>query len=427
MGSYTPNLNLYKPDSSDDLSDFRTEFNNNMDKLDNGGGGSATLAGLTDVDIQTPSDGDILAYNSVTQKWENEANGGGDSVSWSQIQQSGTKIAEITINGVSTDVYAPQGGGSFSALIIITDTTGLTITATKGGDTYTATETSAGIYEVNVDSMGTWTIDDGSNTASVVVSAQTTYYVALGIPDGSTALPTDDVQLLLNCADVWDKAYTTVAELLADSATLATVLSDNNAADYLVRSTTFASEMCANQTAMYDIGLSDYTSFTLLGDGTWRAAICSSSYYQSVLNTKVPAMSSDTTPSGKVIYSSSWGSYPVWKMFDGNTGTEGIFTAKNNQWYGYKFTQRVLICKIWIYRQYDRTISGSVTLEASNDGSTWVPIQTLGTVGQTNNYYTVLANNTAYQYWRVANINTGDNQEPSIYESNFYGRADSTP
>lgn len=38
--------------------------------------------------------------------------GGGDTVSWTQVTQSGTKIAEIDINGTSTDVYAPSGGGS---------------------------------------------------------------------------------------------------------------------------------------------------------------------------------------------------------------------------------------------------------------------------------------------------------------------------
>ena len=37
--------------------------------------------------------------------------GGGDSVSWTQIQQTGQKIAEIDINGTTQDVYAPQGGG----------------------------------------------------------------------------------------------------------------------------------------------------------------------------------------------------------------------------------------------------------------------------------------------------------------------------
>lgn len=38
--------------------------------------------------------------------------GGGDTVTWTQIVNSGTKIATISINGVPTDVYAPNGGGT---------------------------------------------------------------------------------------------------------------------------------------------------------------------------------------------------------------------------------------------------------------------------------------------------------------------------
>lgn len=37
--------------------------------------------------------------------------GGGDTVSWNQIVNTGTKIATININGTPTDVYAPNGGG----------------------------------------------------------------------------------------------------------------------------------------------------------------------------------------------------------------------------------------------------------------------------------------------------------------------------
>ena len=42
--------------------------------------------------------------------------GGSGSVSWDQIVLTGTKIAEITINGVVTEVYAPNGGGSGSSV-----------------------------------------------------------------------------------------------------------------------------------------------------------------------------------------------------------------------------------------------------------------------------------------------------------------------
>lgn len=41
MGTYTPNLNLYKPDPSDPFGEFRAKFNDNMDILDLGGGGGS--------------------------------------------------------------------------------------------------------------------------------------------------------------------------------------------------------------------------------------------------------------------------------------------------------------------------------------------------------------------------------------------------
>ena len=73
MASYTPNLNLYKPDDSDDYKDFREGFNDNMDILDQGGGG-----------------------------------GGGDSVSYTQTLATGEKVGAITINGTSQDINAPR-------------------------------------------------------------------------------------------------------------------------------------------------------------------------------------------------------------------------------------------------------------------------------------------------------------------------------
>ena len=73
MASYTPNYNLEKPDSTDNFGDFRESYNNNMEIIDQNMGGG----------------------------------GGGDSVSWNQIQLSGDKIAEIDINGTTTNVNSP--------------------------------------------------------------------------------------------------------------------------------------------------------------------------------------------------------------------------------------------------------------------------------------------------------------------------------
>lgn len=49
-----------------------------MDEISQGGGGgSSTLAGLNDVDLSSPTDGQLLGYNATTGKWENVTGGGG--------------------------------------------------------------------------------------------------------------------------------------------------------------------------------------------------------------------------------------------------------------------------------------------------------------------------------------------------------------
>ena len=51
-----------------------------MDEItQGGGGGSSTLAGLDDVNISSPTDGQALVYDNATGKWENKAGGGGSS------------------------------------------------------------------------------------------------------------------------------------------------------------------------------------------------------------------------------------------------------------------------------------------------------------------------------------------------------------
>lgn len=51
----------------------------------NTGGGSTTLYDLADTDISSPTDGEVLKYNSTTQKWENGTGGGGTDVPLSVV------------------------------------------------------------------------------------------------------------------------------------------------------------------------------------------------------------------------------------------------------------------------------------------------------------------------------------------------------
>ena len=85
-------------------------------------GGASTFSGLSDVTVSSPSTGQVPIYNATSSKWENGNLSVGDTVSYTDLQQSGTKIGTITINGTGYDVYAPTSGGA-SALSGLSDVT----------------------------------------------------------------------------------------------------------------------------------------------------------------------------------------------------------------------------------------------------------------------------------------------------------------
>ena len=59
-----------------------------------GGGGSSTLAGLDDVSLATPTDGQLLGYNGTSHKWENVNGGGGGSSTFAGLN-------DVNVQGVS--------------------------------------------------------------------------------------------------------------------------------------------------------------------------------------------------------------------------------------------------------------------------------------------------------------------------------------
>ena len=106
----------------------------------------------------------VSAGDASTATWSYDftmsgGGGGGDIVTWTQIQTStgATKIAEIDINGTTTDVYAPSGGGggglsnAFDEVVV-----GVTTIAASGGDTLTL---SAGTNITLTPNAGTKTVE----------------------------------------------------------------------------------------------------------------------------------------------------------------------------------------------------------------------------------------------------------------------------
>lgn len=90
--------------------------------------------------------------------------GGGSSVSWNQIVQSGTKIAEITINGTTINVYAPTSSGGY------TEVTG---TLTAGNTSVTLSDasiTTSSTIDVYTDTFGVNPTAISVSTGSVTLT-----------------------------------------------------------------------------------------------------------------------------------------------------------------------------------------------------------------------------------------------------------------
>lgn len=243
-------------------------------------------------------------------------------------------------------------------------------------------------------------------------------------PDGATFTPTDDVQTWLHCADVWNKSYTTISEVVADTTTLNTLIANENANDYLVRSITFATDICNNKLAMTYIGLNDYCANKLLADSTWFEAICNSAHFKEVLNVNVPTMESNTKPSGEAFYDSDVSDgfrTEPYLAFDNNpttTASHGENTKTPKNYIGYDFGKNVVIKKVYI-NNYNRMSSAKII--ASDDKKTWVDISTSFSTPADTEINHNISNNKGYRYYALYPTSYSISRLV-IYELQFYGR-----
>lgn len=248
------------------------------------------------------------------------------------------------------------------------------------------------------------------------------------VPDGRTVTPINDVTIWQQCAGIANPTYTTLAAILADVGVLSVLMASDNAVDYLVRSKTFASDICADSNAMTYIGQNNYASNTLLADSDWRSAICNSTYFESVLNVKVPEMTSDSTPSGQCSASSATTeggvTYSAYKAFDNDTTTwwSTVSGQGVNSWIKYKFPQAKKI-KAFYYLPYNDSYTKTFKVQTSPDDETWTDISDIQTVTSGNGVRIPLNNNAENMYYRVL-ILTLISDTGNFRELQFYGRED---
>ena len=255
---------------------------------------------------------------------------------------------------------------------------------------------------------------------------------ASSIPDGKTVLPTDDISIWLACGGR-SETYTTLSQVLADSTCLSALINDNNAVDYLVRSTTWASDVCGDSSAMSYIGLNNYASNTLLGDSTWCSAICNSTYFESVLNVKVPTMTGYTTPSGEASanaeYTGGGVTYRAWYAFDGKPHAQSSWMPAYNlnpAWLQYEFTNAVAVRKADITTYSNRL--KDFNIQGSNNGTDFTTIYTGscpdGGSGVDVKHTFNFINNTAFKYYRLNCLTGGTGaQYFDLSAVQYYGRA----
>lgn len=177
------------------------------------------------------------------------------------------------------------------------------------------------------------------------------------IPDGRTVEPTDDIQIWLHCANIWDKAYTTLYEVLNDTATLSALMASDNAVDYLVRST------------------------------SWAVPIT------------VPVMTSNTTPSG--VASSNNEGQPAYYAFDNNSGTYWSAHTADDVYLQYQFNESIVLAK-WAYQGTSSYLPSKIKLQGSNDGISFTEIDSVVTPSSdTDVHERNVSTTTAYLYYRM--------------------------
>lgn len=448
-------------------------YNNNAQYYATHGAGSS-LAGMTDVDVSTVSNGQIIRYNSSTTMWENADETTGLLPHLIILSETGSTVtvnktgiptiyatetstghyecdvpsfgiytidailggddAQVSLNVDAVKVYTVDDS-HFHADITVTYPTGATVSCSKSGETTMYATGSP--YTFTVHATGTWTLTcvkggiTKTTTVSITTSGQTESYNFT--PTGSTVTPTDDVETLLLCAGVWDSTLTTISAVMSDASTLSAVIASNNAVDYLVRSTTWISDFTSDSTAMSYIGLNNYCANTLLADADWLTAIANSTYKESVLNVKVPTMTGYNTPSGLVFCNSeNYGASgrQAWKAFDSDTSTSSIWMGSAGSYCGYDFERTVKIYVCHANASSATSTSGTFggLFESSTDNDTWnafnEEIDYTGTGYR--DFDSLLAGGVSARYMRFrAMKNTGSSASGLACTTiQFYGRED---
>lgn len=407
------------------------------------------------LNVYAPTGSSIIVTDGGSETYTGTG-AGSTAVIFALHQASTTYTITVDYDGLDIDTTITSSattGGSGSKTIefgtinltLDEDLIGETVVMTNGTATKSkvADSTSMVFYP---NATGNWTIScqyDGETYYSepnpVVVSSLSTPVSAeislVHIPEGATVTPTDDITTWLACANITDKSYTTLTEVLADKETFETLLADSNACDYMARSTTWANDICSDEKSMLSLGKYTYCRNVLLEDATWESEIVGSTYFKVALDSLIPTMTGMTTPYGRLwtTYNDVWSNSYLWWIFNHNEmGGDGAASGlqTSDSWIAFEFPEPVKIEKFYLMNETNTPVyPGTFSIDASNDGGeTWETLGTFTNSGQgqagSKTYYDVNSDD-FYTNVRYHNLTTGtgavEGHGWSAQEMQFYG------
>ena len=208
---------------------------------------------------------------------------------------------------------------------------------------------------------------------------------------------------------------------------------DQTAMNAVINSQTAMNAVANSQTAMNAVANSQTAMNAVINSQTALNAIRNNAtawntFINRTINVKeVPTMTSNTTPEGVASASSIHSSgYDAFKAFDKNTSTSWVAGGTVPQWIQYQFVRPVFVHTVTI-TGYDSAGNNynptSITIQASQDGSTFIDIQTLNQEFTNTPTTLYIAKQGYYKYWRVRVNSTvgGSGNYPIIRELNFKG------
>lgn len=260
-------------------------------------------------------------------------------------------------------------------------------------------------------------------------------YWDMGAYNGDTITPINDAATLQKCAGVYGQYnYSSISEVLADIACLASIINSENASKYLVRCTNFIPDFIASENAASLIGKSVTCSKHIMKNLAWSDAVLSSPHtdlflpydlptittagnsVEGIINADGVTIMGGWNPTSGAFSPASEESHGVQHITVDDANTYEYYGANdmssNLRWAGIKFTRAICVKQAIIKLRTTSSISstGSYTreyaLEFSDDGSTWTAVKSIAIKTPEHDTYATGVINAPenieeHKYWRI--------------------------